>query len=156
MHAYRSRAEVARYLHHGPLELRQTRALVADWLNDPARVHVVIEHEGAVVGDAGLSLRASSAKPPAATRAVEARLGYVLHPAAQGHGLATEAVGALVRHGLDGGLRRLGASVFAPATASSRLLARLGFHHDGTERAAVLGPDGTHWWDDQSWSLLAD
>ena len=54
-----------------------------------------------------------------------------------------------------GRVRRLTTRVFAPAVASSRLLARLGFTHEGTERAAVLAPDGT-WWDDQWWSLLRE
>src|SRR5699024_11695390 len=74
----------------------------------------------------------------------------------QGRGLATEAVRGMVRLAMGPGrVRRLTTRVFAPAVASSRLLARLGFTHEGTERAAVLAPDGT-WWDDQWWSLLRE
>lgn len=116
-----------------------------------------MELQGRLVGDVRLVVRPGSAKAPATTTEVEGRLGYAVHPAVQGRGLATEAVRAVVDLALGvGGQRRLTARVFAPATASSRVLARLGFTHEGTERAAVLAPDGTTWWDDQAWSLLRE
>lgn len=155
VHAYRSRPDVARYLPHASLDEQGATDLVGEWCRDPGRLHLLIEHQGRVVGDAGVRLRVSPTRPPARTEAVEASLGCALSPDLQGRGLATEAVAALVDALLRAGVRRIGARVFAPATASSRLLARLGFHHDGTERAAVLAPDASTWWDDESWSLLA-
>jgi RimJ/RimL family protein N-acetyltransferase len=156
VHAYRSRPEVTAYLGHPPLDLTGARTLVRSWLDDARAVAAGIEVEGRLVGDVRLTVRASSAQAPARTGEVEGWLGYAVHPDVQGRGLATEAVRGMVRLAMGPGrVRRLTTRVFAPAVASSRLLARLGFTHEGTERAAVLAPDGT-WWDDQWWSLLRE
>ena len=45
------------------------------------------------------------------------------------------------------GIRRIVAKVFADNQASIRVLRKNGFQLEGTERAAVLGRDGT-WLDD--------
>lgn len=153
---YRSRPEVAAYLGHPPLDPAGAETLVRDWVADTRAVSAGIELEGRLVGDVRLTVRRCSAKAPARTEEVEGWLGYAVHPELQGRGLATEAVREMVALALGHGrLRRLTTRVFAPAVASSRLLARLGFTHEGTERAAVLSPEGT-WWDDQWWSLLRE
>lgn len=155
VHVYRSLPEVTRYLGHPPLDLDGARARVDRWLADPAGLSVVLELDGEVVGDVRLWFRPASAMAPATTEEVDAGLGYALHPAHQGHGLASEAVEELVELVLDAGrVRRITARVFAPARPSSALLRRLGFHLDGIDRAAVLSPDGDTWWDDECWSLL--
>lgn len=155
--AYRGRPDVAAYLAHPPLDRTAAEELLGGWLADRTAVTVAVELDGRVVGDVRLAVRPGSAKAPATTEEVEGWLGYAVHPDVQGRGLATEAVGEVVRLALGvGGLRRLTARVFAPAAASSRVMARLGFTHEGTERAAVLSPDGATWWDDQAWSLLRD
>ena len=153
--AYRGRPDVAAYLAHPPLDRTAAEELLGGWLADRTAVSVAVELDGRVVGDVRLVVRPGSAKAPATTEEVEGRLGYAVHPDVQGRGLATEAVREVVGLALGvGGLRRLTARVFAPAAASSRVMARLGFTHEGTERAAVLSPDGATWWDDQAWSLL--
>lgn len=157
VHAYRSLPEVTRYLGHPPLDAAAAQELVGRWLADPAGLTVVLQRDGRVVGDVRLSFRAAAAMAPAATEEVDAGLGYALHPAEQGRGLAMEAVGEVVDLVLGtGGVRRVTARVFAPACPSSALLRRLGFHLDGVDRSAVLSPDGRSWWDDECWSLLRD
>lgn len=153
--AYRQLPEVAACLPHPPLDAETAGALVARWVADPLSVDVAVEVGGSLVGDVRLFLRPCHAKAPARTDELEARIGYAVHPGLQGQGLATEAVREVVGLAFsEGGVRRVTARVFAPATASSRLLARLGFTHEGTERAAVRSPDGSSWWDDEAWSLL--
>jgi RimJ/RimL family protein N-acetyltransferase len=67
-----------------------------------------------------------------------AELGYWLGRAHWGRGVATAAVNAICRYGFETiGLRRIYACVFAPNTASSRVLEKVGFRLEGTHRKAV-------------------
>lgn len=155
--AYRSRADVAAYLAHAPLDRAAAEDLVGRWLADDTSVTAAVELGGRVVGDVRLMVRRASAKAPASTQEVEGWLGYAVHPDVQGRGLATEAVREVVALAFDvAGLRRITTRVFATAVASSRVMAKVGFTHEGTERASVLSPDGSTWWDDEAWSLLRD
>lgn len=153
--AYRGRPEVAAYLAHEPLDPSAAQDLLDRWLADDTAVSLAVVLRARLVGDVRLMVHPASAKAPARTQQVEGRLGYAVHPDLQGRGLATEAVRAVVGLALGpGGLRRITTRVFAPAVASSRVMAKVGFTLEGTERAAVLSPDGSTWWDDQAWSLL--
>lgn len=154
---YHGQEQIHRYLGHGPLNPASTAALLRDWDADPSRLAIAVEIDrgDALIGDITLRFRRSSAMTPQRTDEVEASLGYALHPDHHGNGLASEAVAAVVRAALTAGARRITADVFAEAAGSSALLRRLGFHRDGVDRAAVLAPDGTTWWDDERWSLLA-
>src|SRR5699024_3028155 len=108
-----------------------------------------------VIGDVRIRFRRAAAMAPATTTAGEAANGYAFHPQLQGRGLATESVGAVTDLLLGPvAAHRVPARVFAPATPSARLLARLGFTRDGIDRHAVLAPDGRTWWDDELWSRL--
>jgi len=66
-------------------------------------------------------------------------VGYWIAPAAWGRGLATEALKGFCRWAFEtfGGVLRLEASVFATNEASSRVLGKAGFMHEGTRRSAV-------------------
>lgn len=166
LHSYRSDPEVTRYLGHPPLDPAGVADLVGRWREDPAALTVVAEPApghavggadllgAGVVGDVRVRFRPSSALGPVTTSAVDAAIGYAFHPRAQGRGLATECVRAVLHTLASAGVRRVTARVFAPARASSRLLGRVGFTLDGVDRAAVLSPDGATWWDDELWSLL--
>ncbi|GGK70681.1 GNAT family N-acetyltransferase [Ornithinimicrobium pekingense] len=155
LQAYRGLPEVTRFLGHPPVDAEGMAQLLDGWVADLTAVTVVAELDGRVVGDVRLTVLPCHALAPAATDEVEARVGYAFHPAVGGRGLATAAVGTVVDLALaEGGVRRVTARVFAAARPSSRLLARLGFHLDGVDRAAVLAPDGSGWWDDECWSLL--
>ena len=66
-------------------------------------------------------------------------VGYWIAPAAWGRGLATEALKGFCRWSFEtfGEVLRLEASVFATNEASSRVLGKAGFVHEGTRRRAV-------------------
>lgn len=71
-----------------------------------------------------------------------AEVGFSLHPAQQGRGLATDAVRALVDHAFDDlDLHRLEADVDPRNEASLRLLERVGFAREGymPERHLIEG-----------------
>lgn len=157
VHAYRGRTDVAAHLPHPALSPEQVEDQVLAWSADPNRLSVAMRRRGQqqVIGDVQLMVHPVTALAPSTSTERDAALGYALHPGEQGHGLATEAVHAVVGHALATlGLRRVHARVFTAAAASSRLLARVGFRHEGTERAVVLGRDG-HWLDDELWAVLA-
>lgn len=88
-------------------------------------------------------------------------IGYVVHPAARGKGLATAATRLIVRHAFipasDGGLglRRLAIEHADGNEGSRKVIERCGFRHIGVERAALELPDGT-WVDHHRYDLLAD
>lgn len=64
-----------------------------------------------------------------------AEIGYALHPAYWGRGLATEAVGLVLGHAFDTlGLRRVEADIDPRNTASCRLVERHGFVREGLLR----------------------
>lgn len=157
LQAYRGLEEVTRYLGHPPLDRAGMERTLAGWLADDATVSVVAQLDGRVVGDVRMALVPSRAMSPARTTAVEGRIGYAFHPEVHGRGLATGCVRHVVALAVErAGARRVTARVFAPARASSRLLGRLGFARDGVDRATVLAPDGSSWWDDELWSLLRE
>lgn len=77
-------------------------------------------------------------------------VGYWLHPAWRGRGLATEAVRLLVRHAVssiaDGGLglRRLTIHAAADNIAAQRVAEKVGFVRGGFERAATRLGNGSY------------
>lgn len=72
-----------------------------------------------------------------------AEIGYDLARPYQGRGLATEAVGAMVRFGFEEmGLNRIETETIADNHASVRLLERLGFRLEGVRRGYSLEDDG--------------
>lgn len=82
-----------------------------------------------------------------------AKLGYAMSPPHQGKGLATLAVGALIRYGfcsLD--LHRITAAVGPANTASTSVLHRLGFRSEGRLRDHVF--TNGEWRDSLLFSLL--
>jgi RimJ/RimL family protein N-acetyltransferase len=68
-----------------------------------------------------------------------AGLGYWVRRAAQGHGFATEAAGALVEHGFRAHeLHRIEALVAVGNDASHRVIGKLGFTREGIAREVEL------------------
>jgi len=68
-----------------------------------------------------------------------AELGYVLHPAYHGRGLATEAAGEVLRLGFGGlGLHRIEARYMEGNEASTHVMERLGMRHEGLRRDALF------------------
>jgi len=123
--AYRSDPEVARYQSwQAPYPVQSAEALVHEMegrrLDQPGWTQIGIELRatGQLVGDVAFENRDAS----------EAAVGYSLASAHWGHGYATEAVGAVVAHGLDAlGFEVIVAEVVPENTASIAVLTRLGF-----------------------------
>src|SRR5439155_3799583 len=126
-HAIRALPEVSTYLYDGPLGLEEAREkhtrLVAsrgleaegDWL--PAVIG--LRDSGTMVGDVGLHW--------ASVQHRTGEVGFVLDPAHQGHGYATEAARAMIGWGFGMcGLHRMIARTEARNTASARGLEKLG------------------------------
>jgi RimJ/RimL family protein N-acetyltransferase len=126
-HTIRSDPEVARYLYEDPLTLDQSREKLAarlgmrrlsaekDWL--PA---VIVERaSGAIVGDVGLNWCSVDHRT--------GEIGFILHPAYQGRGYATEAARMMIDWGFrDFGLHRIIGRTEARNAASARVLEKLG------------------------------
>ena len=134
IHAILSDPRAMRYWSSLPhTELAQSREWLAGMIEAPSDSDdYVVERDGRVIGKAG------------AWRLPE--IGYILHPAHWGVGLAREAMTALIpalfaRHPIDA----LTADVDPRNTASLRLLARLGFEETG--RAARTCQVGDEWQD---------
>ena len=131
-HEIRSDPEVARYLSDGPMTLEQAREKLAvrlaarelaaedDWVSS-----VIVERSsGAVVGDVGLCWRSVEHRT--------GEVGFIVHPAYQGRGYATEAARALIDWGFRVfGLHRVIGTTEARNAASARVLERLGMRLEG-------------------------
>lgn len=73
-----------------------------------------------------------------------AELGYWLFPAYWGRGIATECVSSMLTYAFCTlRMHRIGAEVDIDNLGSSRLLERLGFHHEGIRRGYEI-KNGTH------------
>ncbi|NYG54112.1 GNAT family protein [Nocardioides perillae] len=111
-----------------------------------------------VVGDLMVSVDDAWGQSEVAERAAGtvAELGWAFDPAHTGRGLATEAVGELVRACFeDLGLRRVVASCFAANTASWRLMERLGMRREVATVRDSLHRSG-EWLDGVGYALLAE
>jgi RimJ/RimL family protein N-acetyltransferase len=126
-HAIRSQPEVVRYLYEEPLTLEQarekvkvlagSRALEAEdqWL----AAAIVVRDSGAYVGDVAFHW--------VSVRDRTGEVGFVLDPAHQGHGYATEAARAMFDWGFGTfGLHRIIGRTEARNAASARVLEKLG------------------------------
>ena len=118
----------------------EARELIAGWAGDwGARTgaHWAVEDAGgALVGRVSLT--------DVDARDATAELGYWTVPAARGRGVATAAVGTVVRWARDRWLRRLEIEHAAENVASCRVAERLGFALEGIKRASALHEDGFH------------
>ena len=124
--AYRSDPDVARYQGWTvPYAVEQAAALAGSG-------QLALREEGEVVGDAMVETVAGS------PHAVE--IGVTLAPAAQGRGLATEAVVALVDAAFAGGRARAIAYVDVRNEPSQRLFDRAGFRREGCSTTATSPP----------------
>jgi len=155
--AYRRRPEVSRWLPTAPGTAEDHVAHISA---KPERLEktLVIERDGAVIGDLFLSLEDAWAQAEVVDRArgVQAEIGWCLDPAHQGRGYATEAVTELLRLCFeDLGLRRVVANSFADNTASWRLMERLGMRRELFTVRESLHRSG-EWLDGVGYALLAE
>jgi RimJ/RimL family protein N-acetyltransferase len=131
LHAYRSLPEVCRWVPFEPMTLTVIADRLADqWsrtgLDDEGQhltLGVVRRDTSELVGDVLLAWRSREHRG--------GEIGYVFHPAAAGHGYATEAVHAVVHLAFDDlGLRRVTARIDARNLASVRVVERLGMRRE--------------------------
>ena len=127
---------------------------------DPVRMAktLVIERDGVVIGDLMIAPEDAWGQLEVAdrTKGTQAELGWVIDPAVEGHGYATEAVRELIRLCFeDLGMRRVIAQCFAANEASWRLMERVGMRREAYNVADSLHRSG-EWMDGIVYALLAD
>jgi len=134
---YYSNPLVVKHLLHGPWDKARAAEQVAKRMSETGidgsstAWAVVVERDGTVIGDVALWATEQSGR--------RGEIGWVFHPDHSGHGLATEAVGAVIRTAFDDfKMHRVVAQMDARNTASARLCERLGM-----KREAHLRQD--HW-----------
>jgi RimJ/RimL family protein N-acetyltransferase len=129
--AYRSRADVCRYVPFTPMDTaiiaeRLGTAWARTSLNDEGQnltLGVEVTDTGELVGDVVLMWHSREHRG--------GEIGYVLNPESSGHGYATEAVRRLLGLAFDDlGLHRVIARVDARNEASARLARRLGMRQE--------------------------
>jgi RimJ/RimL family protein N-acetyltransferase len=152
----RRREDVNRWLTRAPATLEEH----LEFFRDPASLAatVVVELEGAVIGDLMLRVEDAWGQAEVADRArgVQAELGWVLDPDHAGRGYATEALRELIRLCFDAlGLRRVTAYCFAANQASWRLMERVGMRRETYTVRDSLHRSG-EWLDGMGYALLAD
>jgi RimJ/RimL family protein N-acetyltransferase len=153
--AYRSEPDVARYQSwEAPYPVERAEAFIG-WLagrhpDEPGEWYQVAIAERAapevLVGDCGFRARVED---PAVVD-----IGFTLSPAAQGRGLATEAIGELLRYLFEDRVKhKVCADCDTRNDGSWRLLERLGFEREGTLRQSYR--EGPQWADEYLYGLLA-
>ncbi len=132
------------------------RAFRDDWVSPERFPHtLVFELDGTIIGDLMVRIEDPWSQKEVRDRATgaQAELGWVLDPAREGHGYATEAVAALLPVCFDGlptglGLRRVTALCFADNIGSWRLMERLGMRreaHTCATRCTASAAGWTEW-----------
>ncbi|WP_424939952.1 GNAT family N-acetyltransferase [Aliiroseovarius sp. S253] len=143
LHHIFSNTEAMQYWSHPAHETLETTQKTLDgmlWSYGETGLEFTLERDGAVIGKAGLWRLAE--------------LGYILHPDHWGHGLAREALGAIVhatwlRHPH---VAEITADIDPRNTASARLLAHLGFKLTHSARATIQ--INGEWCDSDYYTLL--
>jgi RimJ/RimL family protein N-acetyltransferase len=123
VHAFQSREDVVRWLYWDPRDEAEVRAMVESHIARPPEEGVVlaIERDGVLVGHANLAVGDHR----------QGEIGFILDPAHQGHGYATEAAGAMLELGFETyDLHRVYGRIEPRNTASARVLERLGMRKE--------------------------
>ena len=153
LYAYQRLPEVHRYLYTEPRTRTEVEELVAARadkavLTEAGQAMTLVAslaETGELVGDCVLFWRSQEHE--------QGEVGYVFNPAYRGRGLATEAVGALLRLGFEGmGLHRIAGHLDARNTASARVLERAGLRREAhlVENEFVKG----EWTDEVIYGIL--
>ena len=109
---------------------------------------LVVEHDGAAIGD--LMLHLTTGDPPSV-----AEIGWVMNPAYGGQGFATEAARAVIDLGFKQlGLHRIAAQLDARNDASAKLCERLGMTREAHFRQDFWSKG--EWTDSLHYGLLRD
>jgi RimJ/RimL family protein N-acetyltransferase len=131
LYAYQRLPEVHRYLYSEPRTRADVEAMVAERAGSAVLTEAGqsitlvadLAQTGELVGNCALFWRSQEHE--------QGEVGYTFNPAYHGRGLATEAVGALLRLGFEGlGLHRIAGHLDARNTASARVLERAGLRRE--------------------------
>jgi RimJ/RimL family protein N-acetyltransferase len=150
-----SRPEVARYLYWSPRDRSGAAKSLGEKLNctsiraegDILNLAVERAEGGPAIGDLMLHYVSAAHR--------QAEIGYILHPDAQGQGLATEAARAIVDLAFSGlQVHRVFGQIDARNTASARVLERVGMRREAhlVENEWVKG----EWTDEVIYAVLAE
>ncbi|MBB3045370.1 GNAT family N-acetyltransferase [Nocardioides soli] len=154
--AYRRLPEVGEWLHRLVRDRDEYAGLFAE--PDRFAATLVVERDGAVVGDLMLRIESPWAQEEVADRARgrQAELGWVIAPEHAGQGYATEAAATLLRVCFEPlGLHRVTALCFADNVASWRIMERLGMRREAHNvRESLHRTRG--WLDGYGYALLAE
>jgi RimJ/RimL family protein N-acetyltransferase len=153
LYAYQRLPEVHRYLYTEPRTRADVEAIVAERAGSAVLTEAgqglalvaELAETGELVGDCVLFWRSQEHK--------QGEVGYVFNPGYHGRGLATEAVGALLRLGFEGmGMHRIAGHLDARNTASARVLERAGLRREAhlVENEFVKG----EWSDEFVYAML--
>jgi len=154
--AFRRLPEVSEWLTHTSPDREAYAALFCD--PDRLATTLVVEHDGAVVGDLMIRVEDlwSQAEVVDQARGRQAELGWVIAPEHAGRGYGTEAARELLRISFeDLGLHRVTALCFADNEASWRIMERIGMRREAHNvRESLHRTRG--WLDGYGYALLAD
>ena len=153
LYAYHRLPEVHRYLYTEARSRAEVEALVAEraaatvLTEAGQQLNLVADLAGTgeLVGDCVFFWRSQEHQ--------QGEIGYTFNPACHGHGLATEAAGALLRLGFEGlGLHRITGRLDGRNTASARVLERTGMRREAhlVENEFVKG----EWTDELVYAML--
>ena len=153
LQAIYSLPEVARYIPDVPwtMELAEQkvaeRQLKNDLNGDSAAMWLVIEIDGEIAGNILFWLTDRENRV--------AEIGWVLSPAFEGRGIASEAARAMLRHGFEQhGVHRVAARLDARNHASARLAEAIGMQREGQLRQDFFSKG--EWVDTVIYGLLAN
>jgi RimJ/RimL family protein N-acetyltransferase len=150
---YKSRPDVTRYVPHGPLTLEQIEERHANartTLEDEGHaLHLLAFHResGELIGDVVLFWRSVKHRG--------GEVGYIVDPAHQGNGYATEMARFMLHLGFDEmNLHRMIARIDPRNTASARVLERLGMRKEAylVSNEFIQG----EWTDEEDFAILED
>ncbi|GIF19983.1 RimJ/RimL family protein N-acetyltransferase [Actinoplanes tereljensis] len=148
VHGWAKLPEMSRYQAWGPNTEAQTQSFVREsaalWHSRPqtSYPHAVLADDQ-VVGIADLHLRGPSS----------GEIGYGIHPARWGQGLAGVAAQELLRQAFtERGLHRVYATCDPRNVASSRVLIKIGMRYEGRMRETMRIDDG--WRDSDLYAIL--
>jgi RimJ/RimL family protein N-acetyltransferase len=153
VYAYKSRADVTRYVPHGPLTLEQIEKRHADartTLDEAGQALFLLaflRDTGELVGDVVLFWHSAEHRG--------GEVGYIVDPAHQGHGYATEMVRLVLRLAFeDMNLHRMVGRIDPRNTASARVLERVGMRKEAhlVSNEFIQG----EWTDEEDFAILED
>ena len=143
---YASDPQVMHYMEEGPLDVQQVSAFIEKQCGDEATAFAtVLKSNQQLIGHMVFH-------PWFAPHTYE--LGWVLHPAHQGHGYAPEAARTLLHHAFTTlQAHRVIATCQPENRPSYRVMEKIGMRREGHFRQCIYRGNG-EWWDEYFYAML--